>query len=194
MVSTRNSAHRRRQRSADARRITVGLIMPGRMAALVLWTVASVLAESTLRDDSTPARVTTRDGAAWQHGSSISHSTLRDISARARKQRLRRVTNRKNRRRGAQVTGLNSRSGRPGVQRRGLPGPRPSSPSCGVDRPYRKPGLNPKEYKSQGGEDAFLNRYFNGTRVGTYLDIGCNDGIDGSNTYYFQQRGWQARA
>ena len=165
--------------------------MPGRMAALVLWTVASVLAESTRRDDSTPARVTTRDGAAWSHGSSISRSTLRDISARARKQRLRRVTNRKNRRRGAQVTGLNSRSGRPGVQRRGLPGPRPSSPSCGVDRPYRKPGLNPKEYTSQGGEDAFLNRYFNGTRVGTYLDIGCNDGIDGSNTYYFQQRGWQ---
>lgn len=85
---------------------------------------------------------------------------------------------RKNRRRGSQVTGLNSR-------------PRPSSPSCGVDRPYRKPGTNPREFKSQGGEDAFLNRHFNGTRVGTYLDIGCNDGVDGSNTFYFQQRGWQ---
>ena len=85
---------------------------------------------------------------------------------------------RKNRRRGSQVTGLNSR-------------PRPSSPSCGVDRPYRKPGTNPREFKSQGGEDAFLNRHFNSTRVGTYLDIGCNDGVDGSNTFYFQQRGWQ---
>ena len=102
------------------------------------------------------------------------------------------------------------------MQPRGIPGPKPSSPSCGVDRSYRKPGVKPKEPwdvyslgsvllgalgfkpgvpdKSQGGEDAFLNRYFNGTRVGTYLDIGCNDGIDGSNTYYFQQRGWQARA
>ena len=75
--------------------------------------------------------------------------------------------------------------------RRGTPALRSSSPSCAVDRPYKKPGLNPMEYKSQGGEDAFLNRHFNGTRVGTYLDIGCNDGIDGSNTFYFQQRGWQ---
>ena len=202
-----------RHRGKRARRV------PGRMA-LVLWTIASVLVEHpTHTADSTPAPTKTRAGtAAWRHGSSISRSTLRN-------QRLRRVTNRKNRRRlasgrtdakpGSQAY-LNSRPGRPGVQPRGIPGPKPSSPSCGVDRSYRKPGVKPKEPwdvyslgsvllgalgfkpgvpdKSQGGEDAFLNRYFNGTRVGTYLDIGCNDGIDGSNTYYFQQRGWQARA
>ena len=86
---------------------------------------------------------------------------------------------------GATVTGLPRRFGRPAAV------PIPRSQSCGVDRAYRKPGLTPQEYKSQGGEDAFLNRHFNGTRYGTYLDIGCNDGIDGSNTYYFQQRGWQ---
>ena len=157
---------------------------------LVLWTVLAdypTRIYATRTDDPVPAPIPIRAGAAaLRHGSS---STLWN-------QRLRRggkgggrgFTSRKNRRRGGQVTGLNSRPGRPRVVRRG---PRPSSPSCGVDRPYRKPGLHPKEYKSQGGEDAFLNRHFNGTRVGTYLDIGCNDGIDGSNTFYFQQRGWQ---
>ena len=151
---------------------------------LVLWTVASVLAEHP----------------AWEHPAltGAAPPPRRSIS---RIQRLKRggkgagrgggrgggrgVTNRRKRRVGATVTGLPRRFGRPAAVTI------PRSQSCGIDRAYRKPGPTPQEYKSQGGEDAFLNRHFNGTRYGTYLDIGCNDGIDGSNTYYFHQRGWQ---
>ena len=150
---------------------------------LVLWTVASVLAEHP----------------AWEHpaltGAAAWHAAPPPRRSISRIQRLKRggkgagrgggrgggrgVTNRRSRRTPRRV-------GRPAAV---LPISR--SQSCGIDRAYRKPGPTPQEYKSQGGEDAFLNRHFNGTRHGTYLDIGCNDGIDGSNTYYFQQRGWQ---
>ena len=46
-------------------------------------------------------------------------------------------------------------------------------------------------FRSQGGEDAFLHRHFTGSQASTYVDIGCNNGVDGSNTFFFWQRGWR---
>ena len=43
-------------------------------------------------------------------------------------------------------------------------------------------------YRSQGGQDRYFDqRVFKGRRDGVYLDIGCNDGITGSNTYFFDR-------
>ena len=49
------------------------------------------------------------------------------------------------------------------------------------------------EYYSQSGQDKFLNEIiFNGKRNGTFLDIGANDGITFSNSYYFEKElGWK---
>lgn len=54
---------------------------------------------------------------------------------------------------------------------------------------YEKPsGTRSAMMKSQGGEDAYLDaEVFHGARDGVYLDIGCNDGILNSNTYYFNR-------
>jgi FkbM family methyltransferase len=47
---------------------------------------------------------------------------------------------------------------------------------------------NKKEYYSQSGQDQFLDEHvFKGKRDGFYLDIGANDGINLSNTYYFEK-------
>lgn len=48
------------------------------------------------------------------------------------------------------------------------------------------------EFKSQFGQDAYAASIVGGDGK-AYLDIGCNDGIDGSNTYYFYQRGWYGK-
>ena len=61
--------------------------------------------------------------------------------------------------------------------------------SCGPASSYEK---SSSKYTSQGGEDAFLDaKVFRQASDGVYLDIGCNDGIDGSNTWYFVQQGWR---
>ena len=47
-------------------------------------------------------------------------------------------------------------------------------------------------YKSESGQDRFVDKHFAFRHGGVYLDIGCNDGISGSNTFFLQQvRGWQ---
>lgn len=47
------------------------------------------------------------------------------------------------------------------------------------------------DLRSQFGQDAYVaSEIDNGS---TYMDIGCNDGIDGSNTYYFYRQGWYGR-
>ena len=48
------------------------------------------------------------------------------------------------------------------------------------------------DYKSQEGQDQFLDRYvFEGKRNGTFCEIGANDGITFSNTWYFEKiLGW----
>lgn len=49
------------------------------------------------------------------------------------------------------------------------------------------------KYYSQYGQDKFLNeKIFKGKRNGFFLDIGANDGITFSNTYFFEKElGWQ---
>ena len=46
------------------------------------------------------------------------------------------------------------------------------------------------EYYSQNGEDAALSRIF-GDHVGVCVEVGANDGVTLSNTYYFEKLGWQ---
>ena len=43
---------------------------------------------------------------------------------------------------------------------------------------------------SQYGEDLIISEYFQG-RVGTFLDLGANDGITLSNTYLLYQKNWK---
>jgi FkbM family methyltransferase len=43
------------------------------------------------------------------------------------------------------------------------------------------------EYYSQSGQDAFVLSYFNNKTNGVFIDIGANDGITFSNTYYFEK-------
>ncbi|HZB15306.1 MAG TPA: FkbM family methyltransferase, partial [Chryseolinea sp.] len=46
-------------------------------------------------------------------------------------------------------------------------------------------------YYSQHGEDFLVNKIFNGKSEGYYVEIGCLDGIEYSNTYFFEKRGWE---
>jgi len=45
-------------------------------------------------------------------------------------------------------------------------------------------------FYGQFGEDKYLSRFFDDNYIGTCIDVGADDGISGSNTYYFEQKGW----
>ena len=45
-------------------------------------------------------------------------------------------------------------------------------------------------FYSQHGEDFLLNKIFKDKADGVYVEIGCLDGIEYSNTYYFEKKGW----
>lgn len=45
-------------------------------------------------------------------------------------------------------------------------------------------------YYSQNGEDFILEKIFNKNR-GYFVEIGCLDGIEFSNTYFFERKGWK---
>lgn len=45
-------------------------------------------------------------------------------------------------------------------------------------------------YYSQHGEDFLLSKIFKGKDTGYFVEIGCLDGIEYSNTYYFEKKGW----
>jgi FkbM family methyltransferase len=47
-----------------------------------------------------------------------------------------------------------------------------------------------EKYYSQHGEDFLINKIFNGKKNGFYVEIGCLDGIEYSNTYFFEKKGW----
>lgn len=50
---------------------------------------------------------------------------------------------------------------------------------------------NNKKY-SQSGQDAFVLSYFKNKRDGVFIDIGANDGVSLSNTYYLEKElGWK---
>jgi FkbM family methyltransferase len=48
-----------------------------------------------------------------------------------------------------------------------------------------------EKYYGQHGEDFLLNKIFNGKSNGFYVEIGCLDGIEFSNTYFFEKKGWK---
>lgn len=45
-------------------------------------------------------------------------------------------------------------------------------------------------YQAQHGEDAWLERYFNGKKDGFFVEVGAYDGVVLSNTYFFESIGW----
>ena len=45
-------------------------------------------------------------------------------------------------------------------------------------------------YYSQFGEDRYLSRLFAGKTTGICVEVGANNGVDGSTTLYFENRGW----
>lgn len=48
------------------------------------------------------------------------------------------------------------------------------------------------KFFSQNGQDEFLeNHIFGNFSHGYFVDIGANDGVTYSNTYFFEKRGWQ---
>jgi FkbM family methyltransferase len=46
-------------------------------------------------------------------------------------------------------------------------------------------------FYSQHGEDFLLNKIFRGKSDGYFVEVGCLDGIEYSNTYYFEKKGWR---
>ncbi len=46
-------------------------------------------------------------------------------------------------------------------------------------------------FYSQHGEDFLVNKIFGDKRDGVYVEIGCLDGIEYSNTFYFEKKGWR---
>ena len=45
-------------------------------------------------------------------------------------------------------------------------------------------------YRSQNGEDRWLDEHFGGKRSGFFVEVGAYDGVNLSNTYHFEQAGW----
>jgi FkbM family methyltransferase len=45
-------------------------------------------------------------------------------------------------------------------------------------------------FYGQFGEDQYLSKFFDDKYIGVCVDVGADDGISGSNTYYFEQKGW----
>jgi FkbM family methyltransferase len=45
-------------------------------------------------------------------------------------------------------------------------------------------------FYSQFGEDKLLSKYFNDNYKGVCIEVGAYDGISGSNTYHFENKGW----
>jgi len=47
------------------------------------------------------------------------------------------------------------------------------------------------DFRSQYGEDRILARIFAGNLTGTCVEVGAHNGVDSSNTYYFERLGWR---
>jgi FkbM family methyltransferase len=48
-----------------------------------------------------------------------------------------------------------------------------------------------ENYYSQHGEDFLINKIFKNKSEGYFVEVGCLDGIEYSNTYYFEKKGWK---
>lgn len=51
-------------------------------------------------------------------------------------------------------------------------------------------GVEFTTYYSQFGEDRILHRLFQGKRQGVCVEVGANNGVDGSTTLHFEELGW----
>jgi FkbM family methyltransferase len=47
-------------------------------------------------------------------------------------------------------------------------------------------------FYGQHNEDAFLNTLFPEEHIGVCIEVGAYDGISGSNTYFFENKGWRS--
>lgn len=47
-------------------------------------------------------------------------------------------------------------------------------------------------FYGQFGEDKYLSNFFDNNYKGICIDVGASDGIGGSNTYYFENNGWDS--
>lgn len=45
-------------------------------------------------------------------------------------------------------------------------------------------------YYGQFQTDKYISEYFDENYIGTCIDVGAENPIDGSNTYFFEQKGW----
>lgn len=45
-------------------------------------------------------------------------------------------------------------------------------------------------FYGQFGEDIYLSFFFHSNYIGVCVEVGADDGINGSNTYHFEQKGW----
>jgi FkbM family methyltransferase len=56
-----------------------------------------------------------------------------------------------------------------------------------TSQPDPRPG---ETYRSQNGEDRWLEAHFGAKRGGFFVEVGAYDGVNLSNTYHFEQSGW----
>jgi FkbM family methyltransferase len=52
------------------------------------------------------------------------------------------------------------------------------------------PYTQPAPYFGQWGEDRWLAEHLGILKVGVFVDVGAGDGVRGSNSLYFERRGW----
>ncbi|MCG8449561.1 MAG: FkbM family methyltransferase [Pirellulales bacterium] len=55
----------------------------------------------------------------------------------------------------------------------------------------KTPGCKYRNYHSQYGEDRYLHQVLQVPATGTFVDVGAGDPIVLSNTFFFEQNGWQ---
>lgn len=48
-----------------------------------------------------------------------------------------------------------------------------------------------KQYYGQHGEDQYIESFFGEDYVGTCVEVGAYNGVDMSNTYFFEKKGWK---
>ena len=65
--------------------------------------------------------------------------------------------------------------------------------ACKPRASYPKPKSMKGKMMSLGGEDAYLEKHVFGRKeYGVYLDVGCGDGYNGCNSYYFNKvKNWR---
>jgi len=56
---------------------------------------------------------------------------------------------------------------------------------------YDPSEIDTSEYYGQWETDSIISKYFDEDFVGTCIEVGAGDGIKGSNTKYFEDRGWK---